>query len=172
VPCLVSCRAHLPSAFWQKRMASILFCSVAESLIEASTAGSLVWLALPPRAGAFDDDDDDHADVDDSKDPMPMGRPIGETNSSAVSHRTRTRHTAHARARSHTHTIRHTRPEGGEVRVEERSKSKALAMVRMPRLLCASSPTYESFWPIPIITPATHARHTHGTWNDMHGTAT
>uniref|UniRef100_A0A182PQ02 Uncharacterized protein n=1 Tax=Anopheles epiroticus TaxID=199890 RepID=A0A182PQ02_9DIPT len=25
--------------------------------------------------------------------------------------------------------------------------------VRIPRLLCASSPTYESFWPIPTITP-------------------
>jgi hypothetical protein len=61
--------SHLPSAFWQKRMASILFCWVAESLIEASTAfGS--WSALGPRrAGAFADDDD----VDVSKDrPPPM----------------------------------------------------------------------------------------------------
>ena len=30
--------------------------------------------------------------------------------------------------------------------------------VRMPRLDCASSPTYESFWPMPTITPGWRGR--------------
>ena len=32
--------------------------------------------------------------------------------------------------------------------------------VSTPRLLCASSPTYESFWPMPTITPAWRHRPT------------